>query len=391
MPRLARPIALLLLVLVAPAFAQVKEDYNALNAKAVEALKAKKFDDGIAVLNHMLEVYPKDKGTAYNLACAHSLKGDVDKAFEWMDKGIDWGWGPGRGLLVDNAEHRLSEIDMVKTDPDLANLRKDARYAKVLDRMAKSLDARAAQMRKGAAYAANFAVYVPDSLDGSTAMPLLVVLHDAGTTKDDVVKGRWRGIADELGFALLAPSGIVPLGDDPAKGMEWYEYRDDYVQSPGPWEKSVSEALTEFQKAQTIDPARTVIVGEGQGGLVAMNVAIGAVTVYRGAVALNATIAPELLEIRGPLAARMGLRLTILEDATRMAHAPEVTDGLDNAIADMKQRIMDWGMQGDVKSFTPDPKTPDSSRKFLVEAIKASIPAARTPHPPPAAPAVPPK
>jgi len=117
MPRFAALLGLVVVALSPPSFAQEKEDYLALNRKAIDALHAKKWDDGIAILTHMLDVGAKEqrKGTAYNFACAYALKGDAEKAFEWLDKSIEWGWGTGRSSL-DGSDKILSEVDMMKTD-----------------------------------------------------------------------------------------------------------------------------------------------------------------------------------------------------------------------------------------------------------------------------------
>ena len=102
MPRFAALLGLVVVALSPPSFAQEKEDYLALNRKAIDALHAKKWDDGIAILTHMLDVGAKEqrKGTAYNFACVYALKGDAEKAFEWLDKSIEWGWGTGRSSLI---------------------------------------------------------------------------------------------------------------------------------------------------------------------------------------------------------------------------------------------------------------------------------------------------
>ena len=218
---MSRTIALLALLLaapVAPAFAQTppekppekqaekpaqKPTKQQLNQDAITAFQAKKYDDGIALLMKILEQEPKDNGTAYNLACGYALKGDTDKGFEWLGKAVDWGWGTGQGTLVGSTV-QTSNLEMTKTDPDLASLRKDPRWDALIARISPKA-----------------ATYIPEKIKAAKEMPLLVVLHDAGSTKDQVVAGRWKAVADELGYALLAPEGPVALGDA-AKGTSWY-------------------------------------------------------------------------------------------------------------------------------------------------------------------------
>src|ERR1700741_2569390 len=114
----------LLVLLAAPAaFAQereAREAKNALNQQAVDLLKAGKYDEGIAVLMRIFEIpgLKEDEDTAYNLACSYSLKKDVEKGFEWLEKAVDWGWGEGMGTLVGSAK-QTSHVDMTRADPDL--------------------------------------------------------------------------------------------------------------------------------------------------------------------------------------------------------------------------------------------------------------------------------
>lgn len=57
----------------------------------------------------------------YNMACCYSLANELDKAFEHLDKSIDRGF--------DQVEH------MEKNDTDLANMRKDPRFAEAVKKI----------------------------------------------------------------------------------------------------------------------------------------------------------------------------------------------------------------------------------------------------------------
>lgn len=56
----------------------------------------------------------------YNAACVYAIRGEKDAAFEWIDKSIEAGF---------------SRAGHLETDTDMDNLRKDPRFAKVLERM----------------------------------------------------------------------------------------------------------------------------------------------------------------------------------------------------------------------------------------------------------------
>src|SRR5262245_2550452 len=101
MTRLLSALLASTLLLLGPARAQSDvQKINEINSRAGRLLKASKFDEGIAELMKVFDIQPKDMGTAYNLACAYSLKADVDKSYEWLSKAADWGWGLGTGSVL---------------------------------------------------------------------------------------------------------------------------------------------------------------------------------------------------------------------------------------------------------------------------------------------------
>ena len=55
----------------------------------------------------------------YNLACVHSVMGDADGAFRWLDTVLEAG---------------LTNVQRLRTDPDLDNIRDDPRFEEVLIR-----------------------------------------------------------------------------------------------------------------------------------------------------------------------------------------------------------------------------------------------------------------
>jgi poly(3-hydroxybutyrate) depolymerase len=374
MLRLLALVSALLLALVSgPAFAQETQDRDALNKRAIDALAAKKYDEGIAILTKVLAQTPKDAATAYNLACAWSRKGDVEKGLEWLGTAVDWGWGRSVGTLVNSPTKVQSQAEMTRADPDFENLRKDPRFEKLLERMDKVGEAHKAALKKAEGYAATPAIYVPEKASALKEMPLLVVLHDAGSTKDEVVKGRWKAIADELGFALVAPSGTIPTGDEPANGMTWFESLDEYRARPFASEKPVNDAVSAFQKEHPLDKARVVIAGDGVGGVVALRIALASSGLYKAALTVNSLFVASLYAERAPSAAKTGLRVALLRDAG--------VEGARDMVAAQTKGLQTWGLAGEAKTFTPDAKDPGDAHA-LAEAIRALLSA---PAPVPAA------
>ncbi|MEK7465803.1 MAG: tetratricopeptide repeat protein [Planctomycetota bacterium] len=68
---------------------------------------------------------PEVSGSYYNEACCWSLVGDLDKAFEALDKAIDTGYGKDGNAIV----------HMEKNDTDLAKMRKDSRWEAIVKKV----------------------------------------------------------------------------------------------------------------------------------------------------------------------------------------------------------------------------------------------------------------
>ena len=90
--------------------------------------RLKKHRKGLETDQILVNLYPEDPCFYYNLACSHSLLGQMDDAVMAMDCAFELGY--------DNFDH-------MKKDPDLANLREDPRYRIYQDRyqvLAKDLE-----------------------------------------------------------------------------------------------------------------------------------------------------------------------------------------------------------------------------------------------------------
>jgi tetratricopeptide (TPR) repeat protein len=82
---------------------------------------AGKLDEALAIHMKATEFKGVAGIAAYNVACVHSLKGDKDKAFEWLGKSVTLGFAdPGQ----------------LAGDTDFDNLRKDPRWAELEQKVA---------------------------------------------------------------------------------------------------------------------------------------------------------------------------------------------------------------------------------------------------------------
>lgn len=371
MDRISRYI-LCLLLLALPGFTRQNEDVGAMNQRAAEAVVAKRYDEALALYTKVLGLRPKDKGTAYNLACVHSIKNELDKAHEWLSTACDWGWGAGRGAIF-GTNKQVGEIEMCRLDADLENLRKDARFEALLERMQVNADRRAALLKKVEEYSSTPAIYIPPAVESLAEMPLLVVLHEVASNKDAVVNGRWRTVADELGFALLAPSATLPHGSTIEHGLSWF---DDYAAySARPWlaEKRVAEATSAFAKRYPLDRSRVFIAGEGQGALVASSVAVTTPGFYKGALLFDGPFDAQLITGRAPNASRTGLRLSILVSSTALKPYLAQGEELATRLSAWSRALEALGLGSSAVSYVADPKDAAQSVPQIVEAMRLLI------------------
>ncbi len=82
-------------------------------------LSLRRLDESLDALQHSLQSGEKHSATLYNIACAHSLRGDLDKAVEYLDRAIEDGYG--------DREH-------MQQDRDLAKVRGHARFQELLSK-----------------------------------------------------------------------------------------------------------------------------------------------------------------------------------------------------------------------------------------------------------------
>ncbi len=75
-------------------------------------------DEGaIAELKQAIKLNPRNFKAYYNMACYYSLLNEIDLAIEYLKLSIEYGY---------------SNWDLIETDSDLDNLRKDPRYQEII-------------------------------------------------------------------------------------------------------------------------------------------------------------------------------------------------------------------------------------------------------------------
>ena len=83
------------------------------------------YDEAIAAFQESIENGEKVEAATYNIACGYALKGDKDRAFEWLEKAMDAGFELEKYVGHDD------DLDDLRSDPRYAALSRAARAKKV--------------------------------------------------------------------------------------------------------------------------------------------------------------------------------------------------------------------------------------------------------------------
>jgi beta-lactamase regulating signal transducer with metallopeptidase domain/tetratricopeptide (TPR) repeat protein len=83
------------------------------------------YDQAIAAFQESIADGDKVEAATYNIACGYALKGDKDRAFEWLEKAMDAGFELEKYIDHDD------DLDDLRSDPRYAALRKAARAKRI--------------------------------------------------------------------------------------------------------------------------------------------------------------------------------------------------------------------------------------------------------------------
>lgn len=86
-------------------------------------INLKNYRDAIERFKSIVEAHPKSEfasGSAYNIACCHSLLGEKQFALDWFQKALDMGW---------------KDLAKIEEDSDLESLRGEERYKKLVEKL----------------------------------------------------------------------------------------------------------------------------------------------------------------------------------------------------------------------------------------------------------------
>lgn len=99
------------------------EDATSLMVQARQAYISKEYAKCAELYGAAVKAGLLGSDTPYNAACCYALSGDATEAFGWLTKAIQSGW---------------RNVDHLKEDSDLASLRGDERWPKIIERCEKA-------------------------------------------------------------------------------------------------------------------------------------------------------------------------------------------------------------------------------------------------------------
>lgn len=269
-------------------------EYDEAFDAGLSALDDGRTGDAIAAFERALELEPRNATCAYNLGCAHALAGDAESAFTWLGRAADWGFG-----LVDG------NFAFAQDDPDLARLRGDIRFDLFLARMSST---RAALRERTSQ---PLLALEPTLSQDSARQPqaLIFVLLDVGHTAQQARTGPWPEVAARLDAALVVLPGSVAVGGDEEDGLAWFGEVRDYLTTPSHFDGHVVEQVNGIVESYQWRDVPTVLVGEGQGGLVATHLALTRHELFDGLVVVEAPLFEPIVRRAMALRARADVPL----------------------------------------------------------------------------------
>lgn len=97
------------------------EEANQMFQQGFEHHQEEKYDEAIELFKKIVDKFPTHNlgyTSAYNIACAYSLKGDKKQALKWLETSVKNGF---------------RNFDHIEQDSDLDNIRDEAEYQRILD------------------------------------------------------------------------------------------------------------------------------------------------------------------------------------------------------------------------------------------------------------------
>lgn len=256
---------------------------------------------GLAVLARLAMEWKDDPDLFllhFNAGCGHARLKQLNEAFAELEQAVAGGYGVHPGRLANLA-----------ADPDLENLRADARFAALLQK-AESLSVAIAASRKELIAPYEF---VPppcaDAAEAKKPLPLLLVFHPYGEERAEFARRLYEPFCTAHRFALLAMSGRQIIGPE---RFAYFAGGGDFADGFRAEQRHAVIALGEMKKRVAIDPQRIYVSGFGQGAGLGFAVAMRNPQWVRGAVLFDGGYAPASLRDWSDAAVSWGRRVALV-------------------------------------------------------------------------------
>lgn len=337
-------------ILISTAFPATPEQ---LEQQALEAMTAGRYTDASRLLEEMLQQQPNNPRALYNLACCLSRTDDLPAAA----KQLEAAWEAG-----------LRDTELLRTDPDLANLRASAKGGALITRMIAEQDK--IQKLRGSPHLfeapmlGSMRVVAPRHMEEGRKYPLVVILHGHGANPESYVS--LFDIAETGSEAIIcAPYGPYPIARQSGHGYSWY---------PPPWlfrdvlaaggseedraarrseleqteqavtDRHVFAAIEAVSKAYPVDEQQIFLMGHSEGGILAYSLGLNNPHRFSGLIIVGARLrdsdaSPELLA-----AAAGRLRVLICHSKEDQAIAFDYAKTAQNTLAGagVKSRLLPY-------------------------------------------------
>jgi predicted esterase len=255
---------------------EATEKINELTSQLIQSAESKDYDKSLKIAREAYGLSKKIDNpalrsmTAYNMACMYSLTKEPDDAFKYLEESIDLGGGFSRNI-----------VSQIENDTDLDNIRKDERYAKMMEKV-KGGQKAAGSGNVGRKVESKFELRPPKSYNKAEPAPLLIVLHGHG---ENMKKAReqWAAAADKAGAVLLTIQGSQAM---PNGAYHWGDNLDAI-------EETLMASMDQAMEQYKIDKKKIVLGGFSQGGWIAYAMALRNPDTFRGIIPVAGLCKPE--------------------------------------------------------------------------------------------------